>query len=54
MTACPSGDQLRAAGIWTEDGQTAGVCEGPQYELAFWSDVSVALGVFELRHPEGK
>lgn len=46
---------LRAAGIWTADGRTAAKWDGPHGETAFWCDVNVALGLFELRRqgPEG-
>lgn len=41
--------RLRVAGIWTEDGRTAGGWNGPQDEMAFWCDVNVALGLFATR-----
>lgn len=50
---------LRAAGIWTEDGRTAAAWDGPHGEADFWCDVNGAIGVFVKRrrpdnpHPVG-
>lgn len=40
---------VMTGGLWTEDGRTAGAWEGSQDKMAFWSDVTVALGLFEVR-----
>lgn len=42
---------LRAAGVWAEDGRTIAQWDGTDGEAAFWCDVNVAIGHFLKVHP---
>lgn len=40
--------RLRVAGIWRADGRTVANWEGDGGEIAFWADVSIAIGQAKL------
>jgi hypothetical protein len=42
--------RLREAGVWTQDGKTVANWDSPSPlgEIAFWTDVNVATGIFLL------